>query len=125
MTELDLARAAYGSKAAPVRTHRGSEYEAFARVTARLRKGISERPADFPHLASALHENRELWTVLASDVAGSANGLPPELRARLFYLAEFVDKHSGRVLQGKANGEILVEINATVMKGLRTAGASS
>jgi len=125
VTELDLARAAYGTNAAPIRTHRNSEHDAFARVTARMRAGTAGPSADFPTLAAALHENRELWTVLAADVADTENRLPPELRAKVFYLAEFVEQHSARILRGKASADVLIEINTVVMKGLRPAGGAT
>lgn len=123
MTNLDLARTAYGSGAAPIRTHRGSEHEALARVTARLRSASAGGANAFPQLAAALHDNRELWTVLAAGVADPENTLAPALRARLFYLAEFTDAHSAKVLRGRADPEVLVEINTAVMKGLRPTGA--
>ncbi len=125
MTDLDLARAAYGTNAAPIRTHRSSEHDAFARVTARIRAGTEGPSADFPALAAALHENRELWTILAADVADTENQLPPELRAKIFYLAEFVEQHSARILRGQASADVLIEINTVVMKGLRPGGGAS
>ena len=55
----------------------------------------------------------------AADVADRANGLPQDLRARIFYLAEFTDQHSSKVLSGKGKADVLVEINAAIMRGLR------
>ena len=118
MTALNLARNAYAAAATPTRTSRDSEYDALARVTQRLRSA-----SGFPQLASALHDNRSLWTLLASDVADSGNGLQPELRARIFYLATFTSEHSRKVLAGRADAGVLVEINTAVMRGLRSGGA--
>jgi flagellar protein FlaF len=114
-----MARSAYAASANPARTPRGTEYEAFARITARLRAASLAGTPGFPALADALHENRRLWTILASDVAESGNGLSPDLRARIFYLAEFTLQHTSRVLAGDGDAAILVDINTAIMGGLR------
>jgi flagellar biosynthesis activator protein FlaF len=124
VTALDLARTAYASPGTPARTLRGIEYDLFARVTHRLRTAQSAGRKDFAGLARALHENRELWTVLATDVAGPGNALPAPLRAQLFYLYEFTDQHSRKVLNGEATAEVLIDINTAVMRGLRGEGVS-
>ena len=103
----------------PIRTTRGTEHEAFARITSRLRAGSRAGKAGFAALAAALHDNRKLWTILASDVAEADNGLAPQLRAQIFYLAEFTFQHTSKVLAGKATPDMLVEINTAVMNGLR------
>jgi len=119
---LQLARAAYAAPDAPTRTPRGLEYDLFARITHRIRAASAQGRAGFPALAAALHDNRRLWTALAADVAAPDNGLPPALRAQIFYLYEFTDQHSRKVLAGKADPAVLVEINSAVMRGLRGDG---
>jgi flagellar protein FlaF len=114
-----MARTAYAGSANPIRTSRGTEYEAFARITARLRAALAGGRGGFAALAAALHDNRQLWTLLAADVAEKENGLAEDLRARIFYLAEFTRQHTTKVLAGRARAEVLVEINAAVMSGLR------
>lgn len=118
-----MARTAYGGAAAPTRTTRATEYEAFARITARLKATAAAGRAGFGALAEALHENRRLWTILAADVAEADNGLAQPLRAQIFYLAEFTLQHTPKVLAGKAAPDVLVEINSAVMRGLRAEGA--
>ncbi len=117
MNALDLAHSAYAT-AAPVRSPQATEYQAFARITQRL-KSLAANRTDFGALAAALSDNRRLWTILAVDVAGQENALPQALRARLFYLAEFTEHHSRRVLKGEAEVGPLIEINSAIMKGLR------
>lgn len=73
----------------------------------------------FADLAAALHDNRRLWTLLATSVADSKNELPQPLRAQIFYLAEFTLQHSQKVLEGNASAQILIDINTSVMRGLR------
>lgn len=120
MTALFTAQRAYAQNAAPVRTPRSTEYDAFARITRRLKSASTSK--SIRTLAPALHENRRLWTLLAADVAGPENGLPAELRARIFYLCQFTEEHSRKVLHGTATADALVEINLAVMRGLRQSG---
>lgn len=119
MTPLAMARTGYAANAAPLRTPRAAEYDAIARVTARLRAAAAGGPAGFGELSAALHENRRLWSILAGDVADKDNGLPSNLRARLFYLAEFTELHSKRILAGEAVVAPLIEVNMAIMRGLR------
>jgi len=116
---LQMAKTAYATNKAPIRTPRGIEYEAFARVTHRLKSAGDLGKPGFPALAEALHLNRKLWTMLAADVAENDNGLPKELRARIFYLNEFTTQHSRKVLRGDETIDALIDINTAMMRGLR------
>ncbi|KIC40712.1 flagellar biosynthesis regulator FlhF [Ruegeria sp. ANG-R] len=119
MTPQTLAHRAYAQSAAPTRTPRDTEYEAISRITHRLKTAAARKATDFAGFVQALHENRRLWSVLATDVANSDNALPNNLRARIFYLAEFTEQHSSQVLGNKATVEPLLEINMAVLRGLR------
>ncbi|PKP85056.1 MAG: flagellar biosynthesis regulator FlhF [Alphaproteobacteria bacterium HGW-Alphaproteobacteria-2] len=101
-----------------LRSPRTAEYDAFARVTARLGSAAEAGPSGFARLVAALHANRRLWALVASEVADPRNALPAELRAGLFYLAEFTEVHSRRVLAREADAAALVEVNTAVMRGL-------
>ena len=114
-----MARTAYGSTTA-IRTDRGVEYDAFARVTAALRTAAADGKQKFPALAKALEDNRRLWTIIAADVADPGNMLPQELRAQIFYLSEFTIRHTSRVLRREADADTLIEINTMIMRGLRS-----
>ena len=114
-----MAKTAYSTAQAPTRTPRSTEYEAFARITHELKTAAQNAGTEFAELARALHANRRLRTVLAADVAEDGNGLPVELRARIFYLAEFTDVHSRKILRGEEKPDALIEINTAVMRGLR------
>ncbi|MBO9447664.1 flagellar biosynthesis regulator FlaF [Ruegeria sp. R14_0] len=124
MTPQAIAQRAYAQTAAPTRTPRDTEYEAISKITHRLKAAAARQAADFGGFVQALHENRRLWTVLASGVTDSENGLPNDLRARIFYLAEFTEQHSSQVLGNKASVEPLLEINMAVLRGLRQMGAT-
>jgi len=113
MNAHSLATAAYGANT-PVQSPQSTEYRAFARVTERLVANL-RAPQSFPELTKAVAENRRLWNILAADVADKNNQLPQSLRASIFFLAEFTEKHSREVLKGNADVRPLVEINSSVM----------
>ncbi|WP_299985124.1 flagellar biosynthesis regulator FlaF [uncultured Ruegeria sp.] len=119
MTPQTLAQRAYTQSAAPTRTPRDTEYEAISKITHRLKVAAARKATDFGGFVQALHENRRLWSVLATGVADADNSLPNSLRARIFYLAEFTEQHSSQVLGNKASVEPLLEINMAVLRGLR------
>ena len=123
MNSADIARHAYGPSGASTRTARDAERHVLVQATAALRNA-SGKAQPFARLAEAIQGNRMLWTRLASDVAEGTNGLPEDLRARIFYLAQFTDHHSRKVLRGEATPDTLVEINTAIMSGLRSGGAA-
>ncbi len=120
MNALSQAHRAYSAAAAPTRTTRGTEYEAVARITTRMKSAYEKGPAGFAALAEALHDNRKLWTVFLTDIADSNNPLPSDLKARLLYLAEFTNHHTSKVLARTASIDALLEVNTSIMRGLRS-----
>lgn len=125
MNALDLAKTAYVGMAAPGRSLRSIEYGLFAKVTQALQAARSAGKADFPRLAAALHDNRKLWTALASDVAQPGNLLPNTLKAQLFQLYQFTDHHSRKLLSGEGEVDVLIDINLAIMRGLRGKGGAA
>lgn len=126
MNIVSMAKTAYTSnQSAPLRTERGTEYDVFAKVTHQIDRAANSEPKEFGKLATALHQNRKLWTLLASDVAEKENALPEELKARIFYLYEFTNAYSKQILKEDADPSVLVEINTAVMRGLRDMGAAA
>ena len=117
MTATRLAQAAYGAASVPVRTDRDNELGAFEAITARLSRA-AEPGAAIGLRASALHDNRRLWTALATDLAAAGNGLPDGLRAQLFYLAEFSLLQSRAALRDPRALVALIDVNRAVMRGL-------
>ncbi|HSF92244.1 MAG TPA: flagellar biosynthesis regulator FlaF [Paracoccaceae bacterium] len=122
MQALAQVRDNYVKSASTVKTTRGVEYEAFARVTRGLTKFLGGNHSSFAELAGFLHQNRMLWGILAADVAGDENDLPSKLRAQIFYLAEFTENHSRKVLERSETVDALVDINKSVMRGLSGVG---
>jgi flagellar protein FlaF len=98
------------------------EYEVIARVTHRLREAAARSKHDFGAYASALNENRKLWQTIAINALDEGNALPSDLRARLVYLAEFTDTHTGEIFRDKSSVLPLLEINVAIMRGLNTEG---
>jgi flagellar protein FlaF len=120
MYESVLAEKSYANPGRSTATPRNVEYQAFARVTGQL-SSASRDGAEFGKLAQALQDNLSLWTVLGTDVAGAANGLPSDLKAKLFYLFEFTRAHTVKVMNREATADVLIDINSAIMRGLRGA----
>ncbi|MFV0245930.1 MAG: flagellar biosynthesis regulator FlaF [Qingshengfaniella sp.] len=117
MNAIERARTAYASPTAPVRTTQSLEYDAFAKVTSRL--AASDPEGGYAEMLHALQDNRQLWLYVATHVADPANDLPQDLRARLFYLAEFTFATINKIILHKDSPAILVEVNTAVMRGLK------
>ena len=113
MNALKKARTAYAPSQSAVRTPRSIEAQLLGRANAQLRNANS-----FPATAEAVHQNRRIWTSLAASVADEANKLPQQIRAQIFYLAEFTEHHSKRVLNGEADVSPLMAINSAILNGL-------
>lgn len=117
MSPNSQARSAYATGA--VRTARGSEYAIFAKITHALRALDETDATAYPALARAVTDNLRLWGALSTDLRSDGNQLPDALRANLISLAEFVRKHSMAVLGGRGSIAVLIDINTSIMKGLR------
>ena len=122
MNALIHSKTGYARPDATLRPMRSIEYDALARVTQKLSVTWKTRKTDFPALVQALADNLNLWSTLAADVASPGNGLPPPLRAQLFYLYEFTEIQSRRVRDGKAGIDVLIDVNMAIMRGLRGEG---
>lgn len=128
MTIAATAQSLYG-QARPLKSPRDLEYDLFARVTGRLRRALTAAgPSAVPDRAAALHENSQLWSTLALDLAHPDNAYPPDLRARLVWLAAYAIQAGASALDhgpaGRAATESLIEINTLVMRGLRPGGSA-
>ncbi len=118
MNVTQQAQQAYAPTQLGIRTDRSVEAQLISQITARLRKATAEQAQNYPAFMAAIHDNRRMWTTMAAEVAGKDNGLPAPLRAQIFYLAEFTEHQSQRVIRGKADPEALIAVNTAVMRGL-------
>lgn len=124
MNIINQAQLAYAPRNSAIRCDRSTEYQLFSKTTARLRATAARLPKHFPDFAEAVHANRAVWTHLAVQVADADNALSDDLRARIFYLAEFTTFHSRKVLKGEADIAPLIEINTAMMRGLNAQEAT-
>ena len=118
MNAQTMAQKAYSQSAASTRTDRAIEYDMIAKITYRIKSAAEAGPTAYPQLVQALYDNRRLWTTLAVDVADRNNQLPSELRAQIFYLSEFIQVQTGKVLARKARLAPILEVNAAILRGL-------
>ncbi|MDE0591363.1 flagellar biosynthesis regulator FlaF [Halocynthiibacter sp. C4] len=124
MNAIQRAKSAYGTTRETIRTPKSIEFEAFARISHSLKSAEEKGKKGFNSLVQALDTNRKLWTILAADVAEEKNPLPQELKARIFYLAEFTNLHTRKVLKREASAQVLIEINMSIMRGLKAGAAN-
>ena len=125
-TATARAQNAYAPASPATHTSRDIEYHAFAHVT-----GLMSMARDLPdsidkrrQLAEGMHQNVRLWLALAVDVASDDNQLPKELRAQILGLANFARTHMARVLAGAETVDALIDVNISIMKGLRGEGSA-
>ena len=112
-----MAQTAYATTGAPIRTDRGNEGDIIARVTRDLKQ--SDPKTNFKDFVTALHQNRQMWILLAIDVANEENALPQDLKAQIFYLYEYTMDRTTRILAGNATADSLIEVNTAILRGLR------
>ena len=117
------ARSGYRAQADTLRSARDLEYDALAMITGRLETAADPDAAgggaaDIGARAAALHDNRRLWALFATEAADPANPLPADLRARIRALGAFTQAHTSKVLRDGAPLGPLIEINTAVMRGL-------
>ena len=123
MNAFNMAQRAYAPTTAPTRSERSIEYDVIARITSRLKNAITKN--EYPKLIEALHENNALWRALSIDVADADNALPKSLRARIFYLAEFTDTQTKKVIRKNDSAVPLLEVNMAILRGLKQVPAAS
>lgn len=97
---------------------RDIEYQLFCRITGAISKAIEE-PLEFPSLVKALNDNLALWQEIAMDLIDEENRHPVELKSKIFYLYEFTQIHTKKILRGEANADVLIDINKSMINGLR------
>jgi flagellar protein FlaF len=103
-------------------TPRSTEYRLFAQVTRAL---MDCKGQPMPQRMEALDWNRRVWLTLQGDLAGARNQLPAQLKASLISLAIWVNKHTRKVMAGKASIDPLIDVNRNVMEGLAANAGTS
>lgn len=103
---------------APIKSLRDAEIELVLKVTRRLKEHSETRHTDYAEYVGALRDNQKLWTAFAVDVANANNHLSSDLRAKIFYLFEFVQAYSCKVLVEDVHIAPLIETNLAILRGL-------
>ena|ERR1700742_152097 len=99
---------------------RSTEYRLFGQVTGALIDVQKEGRAG-PPLVDAIDWNKRLWRTLAADCMDDRNQLPQDVRAKIVSLSLWIAKYSRRVTREGASLEPLIEVNRTIMQGLKGA----
>lgn len=116
---------AYQQTQTATETPRNTEYRLFGQVTGALIEASKTGHGDYKKLTDAVGWNRRLWTTLAADCASDHNQLPEQTRAGIISLSIWVSKYSSDILRKKASLDPLIDVNRTIMEGLRAAGLST
>ncbi|MAW80981.1 MAG: flagellar biosynthesis regulator FlhF [Parvularcula sp.] len=122
MTVSALARNAYHQSTRTTASPRAVERQLLSKLTTAIVVAQKNRKDDPAAFVRALGKNLEFWTVIATDVASENNQLPVELRSQLFYLFEFTQHYTRKLMSedGKAlDAEPLIEINQNIIRGLQ------
>jgi len=117
--QLQLAADGYSNSGKRIKDFRTQEYDVIIGVTRELQKLRDNANASFNDLVNAVHNNERLWITIGAQVSGDANALPQNLRASLLYISKFVSHHSNRVLKKNGDLGILVDLNVSVLRGLK------
>lgn len=120
MDQKQNALRGYGQSQRQTASDKHIELQLFSSITARLRAQVSKESTKLnPVMAQALIDNAKLWNILFCDLVSEENSLPLPIKQNLISLAEFTQNHTKRVFRGEAGMSILVEINDSVIIGLK------
>ena len=96
-----------------------NELAVFEQITGEL-EAIAH--ADRPNPAAwgdAITRNMQLWTIVSADLMKPENALPEETKQGLMQLGLFVLTHSQKVLAGDEEMDVLIDINRSIIEGLK------
>ena len=121
MSSASLAGNAYKSTTKATATPRNVEIQALSRLNGDLGMTEKKKSQDFPAYVKALSNNLKFWSIIGADAASSGSPLPAQLKAQLFYLYEFTQDHTLKIIRGDKTLTVdpLVEINTNVLNGLK------
>jgi flagellar protein FlaF len=99
---------------------RTTEYRLFGQVTGAL-IDVQKTGTDGGPLVEAIDWNKKLWRTLAADCMDERNQLPQEVRAKIVSLSLWIAKYSRKVTREGASLDPLIQVNRTIMQGLKGA----
>jgi len=122
MDQKQRALRGYGKVKQETASDKHIELQLFTSITARLRAQAQKNSTQLNSvMAQALIDNAKLWNILFCDLVSQDNQLPLDLKKNLISLAEFTQEHTQRVFRGEAGMGILIEVNDSIIVGLKTA----
>ncbi len=116
---------AYQRAAERAESPRETEYRLFGEVTRSLMAAAESGPDALQERMVALDWNRRLWTTLASDCSRTDNALPPGVRAQIISLSLWVNRHTSAVMRREESFQPLIDVNRSIMEGLRVQAAAA
>jgi len=99
---------------------RTTEYRLFGQVTGAL-IDVQKTGQNGGPLVEAVDWNKKLWRTLAADCMDERNQLPQDLRAKIVSLSLWIAKYSRAVTREGASLDPLIQVNRTIMQGLKGA----
>jgi len=99
---------------------RSTEYRLFGQVTGAL-IDVQKAGGGGGPLVDAVDWNKRLWRTLAADCLDDRNQLPQEVRAKIVSLSLWIAKYSRKVTREGAPLDPLIQVNRTIMQGLKGA----
>lgn len=117
------ARHGYKTVQREMNSDKAIELKVFTSVTSALSRADKEAIGGSSELAQALIDNAKLWKILFVDLVNTENPLPLALKTNLISLAEFTQAHTLKVLGGTADHQVLIDINQSMITGLRQSAA--
>ena len=111
---------AYKAAQAATEDPRVTEYRLFGQVTGAL-IDVQKAGQNGGPLVDVIDWNKKLWRTLAADCMDERNQLPQEVRAKIVSLSLWIAKYSRQVTRDGAPLEPLIEVNRTIMQGLKGA----
>lgn len=114
-----LAVKAYGEVRNRTADNKSLEAALFQQITDGLKQAIDLEKSDPATWADAINRNLELWTLLTTDLLNPDNQLQDALRKSLLEISVFVRRTSMQVLSGGATLDDLIEVNESIMTGLK------
>ena len=108
-----------------IKSQKQIESEVFLNVTRRLKTIQHTKLYNYSSFVEAISKNRKLWTLLCTDILHPQNQLSTQIKTSIFYLNEFVQSYSGRILSEGITVEPLIDINLSIIRGLNESKVSS
>lgn len=112
--------AAYQRNQNTTQNPRDVEYRLLGQVTAALMRAKDD-PSDYQARTKAILWNRDVWAAFRVDLLDEQNNLPKQIRANLISISFFIEKETYAVLDKTSDIDDLIDINKTIMEGLRPA----